>query len=60
MNTLADQFTLMYDDRDDEPIVEKHDPNESTATPVMPIAVKALSGYESLMRRHAAACEAGR
>jgi hypothetical protein len=61
MNPLAEQFESLYVDLDDE-IIE---PDSRSTAPIVepssrPIDMKPLHGYEAIMRKHAAACEAGR
>jgi hypothetical protein len=61
MNTLTEEFNSVYADVDDD-IAEKEDKPKAlvVATAYQPLVVKPLRGYESIMRKHAAACEAGR
>jgi hypothetical protein len=60
MNTLADEFDSIYDE-DDIVEVKEESNGPLVAAPVFaPLAAKMLNGYESTMRRYAAACEAGR
>jgi hypothetical protein len=61
MNALAEQFDSVHTDSDDEIAESKDLPNAPIVAPsYQPQVIKPLSGYESIMRRHAAACEAGR
>ena len=61
MNTLTEQFDSVYADVEDEVIEKQSQPKASIVTPTYhPMEAKPLSGYESIMRKHAAACEAGR
>jgi len=59
-NTMAEEFASVYLDDDD--IVEtKEQPVVVTAAPISaPMNAKPLYGYDTAMREHAAACEAGR
>jgi len=61
MSTLTDQFDSVYVDVDDEIIEKQGESKAQIVTPVYhPMEARPLSGYESIMRRYAAACEAGR
>lgn len=61
MNPLIEQFDSVYADVDDEIVETNSQPTSFIVAPqYQPIEIKPLSGYESLMRKHAAACEAGR
>ena len=61
MNTLANQFPSLYADLHNQLVEVMTEPNEP-ALPPAPAEEerKLLHGYDLLMRRHAAACEAGR
>lgn len=61
MNTLTNQVPSLYTDFHKQLVKAMSEPNELPlpATPI-PTEEKALRGYDLLMRRHAAACEAGR
>lgn len=60
MYTIFDDFAAVYVDFDDA-ILAKDEPNESdpASTPIS-VETKVLCGYDSIMRRYASACEAGR
>ena len=61
MNALANQFPSLYTDLHNQIVRVMTGPNEPILTPGPAlIERKPLIGYESIMRRHAAACEAGR
>jgi hypothetical protein len=61
MNPLAEQFDSVYADVGDEIIKTNNLPTEPIVAPTyLPIETKPLSGYEAILRKHAAACEAGR
>jgi len=61
MNTLANPFPSLNADLHNQIAQVITEPNEPILTPGPALIVrKALIGYESIMRRHAAACEAGR
>jgi hypothetical protein len=61
MNTLTEEFNSAYADVDDE-VAEKADQPKApvAATSHHPMIVKPLSGYESIMRRHAASWALGK
>ena len=61
MNTFTNDPNSEYADDDGE-ITEKESQTDAiaVATAYHPLTVQPLSGYESIMRKHAAACEAGR
>ena len=61
MNPLIEQLESVDVDVEDEII----DRNSRSAAPIVepsyrPIDMKPLHGYDAIMRKHAAACEAGR
>ncbi len=59
-NTIAEEFASVYLDGDDM-IETKLEPVLLTAAPLSePMKAKPLHGYDTAMREHAAACEAGR
>jgi hypothetical protein len=61
MNTLAIPFPSPDTDLEDQITQVITEPNEPVLTPGPAlIERKPLIGYETIMRRHAAACEAGR
>ncbi len=61
MNTLTEQFDSVYADVDDEVKEKRRQSMMRIVAPTYPpMEAKQLSGYESIMRRYAAACEAGR
>jgi hypothetical protein len=61
MNTEVQTFPPMYAIVRDEIVEVTPEPIAVTeALAALPIVRKVLSGYEISMRRHAAACEAGR
>ncbi|HSY28777.1 MAG TPA: hypothetical protein VK832_14810 [Burkholderiaceae bacterium] len=61
MNILANPFPSLNTVFQDQIAYVITEPNEPILTPgPAPIERKTLIGYESIMRRHAAACEAGR
>ena len=60
MSELTEQFDSVYSDGNEE-IAEKNSvPNMPVVAPTYRPIIKPLCGYEAIMRKHAAACEAGR
>ena len=61
MNPLTEQFDSVYADVDDEIVETNSRPTAPIVAPsYRPTGQKPLHGYEAVMRKHAAACEAGR
>jgi hypothetical protein len=59
-NTIAEEFASVYAD-DDDLVETKQEPAVLTAAPISePMKARPLHGYDTAMREHAAACEAGR
>lgn len=61
-DTLDEQFASMFGDEETASQKKANGAATSISTPhfIDPLTMRELSGYEFKMRKHAAACEAGR